>query len=139
MTLAPKNPRSRKVRMNAVAFSVMIRVLQRKEGATYEDMVEDTGLADATVRDYISSMRRSTPRSVFIIGWEEDAAGRITVPRFRLRHLEHQSDVRQPSKKTEAERAKKYRTRKIELARELQHAIMAVTSPQRPASLVTQP
>lgn len=75
--------------------------------ATVQDIAEETGLTDMSVRGYIRAMRKR--RVIHIARWEHDAAGRQTLAAYQLG--QKRDAVRVPPR-SRAEMARHYRARK---------------------------
>jgi hypothetical protein len=71
-------------RMSAVANARMMQALI--DGATRQEIMEETGLSYDTVRDYINAMLKPAegPRVVYICGWQKDPTGRHSIPVFKF-------------------------------------------------------
>ena len=99
---------SRKIRITAIANANLMWMLLRGHW-TYDELVEESGLSEPTVRDYIQELRRR--RVVFVADWEQDRAGRRTRPCFQMKTKDGQKDTPKP-KMSGAERARRYRAKK---------------------------
>lgn len=89
-----------------IAIAVMVARLV--EGpATVQDIADESGLSEQSVRGYMRAMRKR--RAVHVATWEHDAAGRQTRAAYRLGH---KPDAVCVPPRTRAEIARHYRARK---------------------------
>lgn len=75
--------------------------------ATVQDIAQETGLTEQSVRDYMRAMRKR--RAVHVAGWEHDTAGRQTLAAYQLGR---KPDAVRVPPRTNAERMRHYRARK---------------------------
>jgi predicted ArsR family transcriptional regulator len=89
-----------------LAVAIMVSLLI--EGpATVQDIADETGLTEQSVRDYMRAMRKR--RAVHVAAWEHDKAGRQTRAAYRLGR---KPDAARVPPRTNADRMKHYRARK---------------------------
>jgi hypothetical protein len=67
-------------RTNAVAQALMLRELHAPDGATVAEIVDATGFATSTVREWLSAFRRQ--KIVYIKGYEKNPRGADNAPRW---------------------------------------------------------
>jgi hypothetical protein len=70
-------------RMSAIANARMMQALV--DGATRQEIIEETGLSYDTIRDYVNAMLKPAegPRVVYICDWQMDRTGRYSTPVFK--------------------------------------------------------
>lgn len=96
----------RPCRVSHLALAGM--VAQMVQGTvTVPDMAEATGLSEQTIRGYVRALRKA--RVLHIAAWEQDAAGRQTMPAYTLGA---RPDAKRKPPRTRAEIARHYRARK---------------------------
>lgn len=71
-------------RMNAIANARMMQALV--DGATRQEIIEETGLSYESVRDYTNAMLKPAEgsRVIYICDWQIDKMGRYSIPVFKL-------------------------------------------------------
>lgn len=89
-------------------IAVAVMVARLVEGpATVQDIADESGLSEQSVRGYMRAMRKR--HAVHVAGWELDAAGRHTLAAYRLGR---KPDAARVPPLTRAEMARHYRARK---------------------------
>ena len=89
-----------------IAVSKMMAHLFEGGAGLYE-LADHSGLCLHTVRAYIRQMRKE--RVVYICGWDEDSAGRATIPTYCIGR---QPDAKRLAPQSRAEAARKWRARR---------------------------
>lgn len=95
----------RTTRVNALAFSIMIKSLL-DGGYTAKELAETTGLAIATIRDYVNYMHKAG--AVYISGWDQDDCGRY---RARQYTLGEGIDAKKPAPAPQAQKSARWRNK----------------------------
>lgn len=98
---------SYKTKVNAGVYALM--VYQLVDGATVQDIVDETGLSPATVRKYVNAMYNA--QALRIIRWDMNTAGRRNVAVYKL---EIRSSTNKNAKRpsfTASERQARYKAR----------------------------
>jgi predicted transcriptional regulator len=98
---------SYKTKVNAGVYAIM--VFQLVEGATVQDIVDESGLSPATVRKYINAMYNA--QALRIIRWDMNTAGRRNVAVYKLEiRSTNNKNAKRPSF-TPGERQARYKAR----------------------------
>ena len=95
----------RTTRVNALAFSIMIKSLL-DGGYTAKELAETTGLAIATVRDYVNYMHKAG--AVYISGWDQDDCGRHKARQYTLGEG---IDMKKPKPAPQAQKSARWRNK----------------------------
>ena len=95
----------RTTRVNALAFSIMIKSLL-DGGYTAKELAETTGLAIATIRDYVNYMHKTG--AVYISGWEQDDCGRHKARQYALGEG---VDMRKPKPAPQKQKSARWRAK----------------------------
>lgn len=99
---------SYRTKVNAGVYAVM--VFQLIEGATVQDIVDESGLNHATARKYINAMYNA--QALRIIRWDMNTAGRRNVAVYKLEiRSSSNKNAKRPSF-TAGERQARYKARK---------------------------
>ena len=89
-------------------LAVAIMVAALVDGmATVQDLADESGLSEQSVRDYVRAMRKR--RAVHVAAWEHDGAGRQSRAAYRLGR---KPDAVRVPPRDRAEIARQYRARK---------------------------
>jgi hypothetical protein len=92
-----------RTKVNAGIYALM--VYQLVEGASINDVVEETGLRKETVRKYVNAMYNQ--HALRIIRWDYDKAGRRTMAVYKLEvRSKENKDVPQPVMSMKERRAR---------------------------------
>lgn len=95
---------------HASAYAAFFESLVKGE-ATVRDLIADCGLAANTVRKLVHAMRRR--RLIHVTAWEQDSAGRWTVPVYKLGS---RADAPRPAPLTSTQRSANQRRRNRDAA-----------------------
>ncbi len=99
---------SYRTKVNAGVYAVM--VFQLIEGATVQDIVDESGLNHATARKYINAMYNA--QALRIIRWDMNTAGRRNVAVYKLEiRSTNNKNAKRPSF-SPSERQARYKARK---------------------------
>ena len=99
---------SYRAKVNAGVYAVM--VFQLIEGATVQDIVDESGLNHATARKYINAMYNA--QALRIIRWDMNTAGRRNVAVYKLEiRSTSNKNAKRPSF-SPSERQARYKARK---------------------------
>lgn len=99
---------SYRTKVNAAVYAIMIYHLL--DGATVQDLVDETGLNHATVRKYVNALYNQF--ALRIIRWDMNGAGRRNVAVYKLEmRTRANGNVPRPSF-TMSERQARYKARK---------------------------
>ena len=96
----------RLVKINAVLFAKMMKMLTAEDGATWTQIANATGLHRNTVGNYVREMYKQ--RVVYVCGWERDGRASYSIRVFKLGS---ERDVKRPVQ-TRAEIARRYKTKR---------------------------
>ena len=97
--------RKHTTRVNALAFSIMVKAMLDGEYTTRE-MADLTGLAIGTVRGYVNAMHKAG--AVYISGWDQDDCGRY---RARQYTLGESVDAKKPAPAPQAQKSARWRNK----------------------------
>ena len=97
--------RKHTTRVNALAFSIMIKFLL-DGGYTAKELAETTGLAIATVRNYLNSLHRAG--AIYVSGWDQDDCGRYKAKQFALGEG---IDMKKPKPAPQAQKSARWRAK----------------------------
>ena len=93
------------IKVHAHVLAKLIELLQ--SGASIPEMVEETGLAYETVREYMKVWREK--KVVYICDWQQDSRGAWTVAVYRLGHGK---SAKKPAPRTSWQRKKDQKARR---------------------------
>lgn len=99
--------------MHAAAYAHMIDMLLH-EGGTVQDLYEETGLNQNTIRKFTAALRRR--KLIYVARWEPNSIGRHNVPNYRIGK---QPDAKPPPKKTDTQKKRDYNERRKVIAASL--------------------
>tara|TARA_R110000868_G_scaffold379194_1_gene644967 strand:+ start:111 stop:533 length:423 start_codon:yes stop_codon:yes gene_type:complete len=99
---------SYRTKVNAGVYAVM--VFQLIEGATVQDIVDESGLSPATVRKYVNAMYNA--QALRIIRWDMNTAGRRNVAVYKLEIRSSSNKNAKRPTLTPSERQARYKARK---------------------------
>jgi len=98
---------SYKTKVNAGVYALM--VYQLVDGATVQDIVEESGLSPATVRKYINAIYNT--QALRIIRWDMNTAGRRNVAVYKLEIRSNSNKNAKRHTLTPRERQARYKAR----------------------------
>ena len=98
---------SYKTKVNAGVYALM--VYQLVEGATVQDIVDESGLSPATVRKYVNAMYNQN--ALRIIRWDMNTAGRRNVAVYKLEIRSSSNKNAKRASLTVRERQARYKAR----------------------------
>lgn len=119
---------SYKTKVNAGVYAVM--VFQLIEGATVQDIVDESGLNHATARKYINAMYNA--QALRIIRWDMNTAGRrnLAVYKLEIRSTSNKN-AKRPSF-TAGERQARYKARKRAAKAQMLQSVWTERGPHPP-------
>lgn len=112
----------------ATLYAKLLEVLAYHSPATYDDIIEYTGLSYHTVMRYCKAMMALNRPVIRIASWGEDIRGRLTKPMFELT-FSQQPNIPRP-RRTQAELAAYQKQRRLDKKKRSQTSVFNIHVPR---------